>query len=72
MRKKNDSLKSENTLVSVGELARYLSVSESMVYKLVEKQGIPHVRIGSCIRFRKDDVDHWLKTNRSKVTTKVK
>lgn len=43
-------------LMDVQEVAAFLSVSKSMVYKLAEQEALPAVRIGRLIRFRRRDV----------------
>ena len=45
---------------TVHEVAEYLRMSESKVYRLVKQQQIPVVRIGKAWRFRKDLLDDWL------------
>ena len=41
-------------LWKVKEVGRYLSVSESMVYKLAGTGELPCLRIGTCLRFEPD------------------
>lgn len=43
-------------LMDVQEVAAFLSVSKSMVYKLAEQEALPAVRIGRLIRFGRRDV----------------
>ena len=42
------------------ELAKELNISESMVNKLIAK-GLPHIKVGSAVRFNLDEVIKWLK-----------
>lgn len=48
-------------LMSVREVAAFLSVSKSMVYKLAEQEALPAVRIGRLIRFRRRDVNSFVR-----------
>lgn len=52
-------------LWDVSQVATYLHVSESWVYKLVAARGIPFQRLGRLIRFRKEQIDGWLATRGS-------
>ncbi len=47
-------------LMTMREVADYLQVSPCTVRRLVEKQGLPAVRAGRQLRFRREDVDGWL------------
>lgn len=42
-------------LMDVQEVAAFLNVSRSMVYKLAEQGALPAVRIGRLVRFRRRD-----------------
>lgn len=48
---------------NVKEVAKYLSVSESTIRKIIREKKIPHYRIYSKILFDKEIVDEWLKNN---------
>jgi excisionase family DNA binding protein len=47
-------------VLTVGELAMYLRVHKSTVYRQLKKKRIPAFRIGSDWRFRFSEVDRWL------------
>lgn len=49
--------------MTVKELAKYLKLSEMMVYKLAQGGGIPASKIGSAWRFSQDAIDEWLMKN---------
>lgn len=49
-----------NVFLSVKELSDYLSISESLVRKLVKKGELPHNRLGAKILFSKSEIDRWL------------
>ena len=50
----------ERKLLTVSEVAAYLSIKEKNIYAKVEAREIPHYRIGRLIRFRLDEIDTWL------------
>jgi DNA binding domain, excisionase family len=47
-------------ILTIRQLADYLMVSEKTVYRMVEKNQLPAMRIGAQWRFRKNDIDAWL------------
>lgn len=49
-------------LGTVPEVARELRCSESNVYKMVDRGEIPHLRLGSLIRFDLGEVRAWLRS----------
>jgi excisionase family DNA binding protein len=48
------------TILTVREVAEYLRMSETKVYRLVKEHHLPAVRIGKTWRFRKDLLDDWV------------
>jgi len=48
------------TILTVREVAAYLRMSETKVYRLVKERQLPVFRIGKSWRFRKDLLDEWL------------
>jgi excisionase family DNA binding protein len=58
----------ERGLLSAKELSLYLGVSPCSVYRLVEKGELPSIRgKGLRIRFKKEDIDSWLETRKSRL-----
>jgi excisionase family DNA binding protein len=51
-------------LLTVGEGARFLSISVSTLYGWVYQRRIPFVKIGRALRFRKCDLEKLILTNR--------
>jgi excisionase family DNA binding protein len=47
-------------ILTIGELAEYLKVSKSTLYKLVREGGLPSRKVGRHWRFRKNAIDRWL------------
>jgi excisionase family DNA binding protein len=50
-----------DTLLDVSQVAEYLRISRSMVYKLIEGQRIPAIRIGRLLRVRKSELDESIR-----------
>lgn len=47
-------------VMTIGDLAVYLQLSKSSLYKLVQGGKVPGRKIGRHWRFRKDIIDDWL------------
>lgn len=47
-------------ILSIRQLSEYLMVSEKTIYRMLERNRLPAVRIGAQWRFRKRDIDAWL------------
>jgi excisionase family DNA binding protein len=52
----------EDRWLSVEEICKYLGVSNDTVYKWIDKHGMPAHRMGRLWKFKKDEVDEWVKT----------
>ena len=46
-------------LMTAGDVAAYLRVSKSMIYKLAETAQLPYLRIGACLRFERGTVERF-------------
>lgn len=49
-------------VLTIDELADYLKVSKSTLYKLAQEGRIPGQKVGKHWRFRKDAIDRWLES----------
>lgn len=47
-------------VMDVEEVAAYLSIAASTVYKWVEQRRIPYTKLGNLLRFPKVEIDRWL------------
>ena len=47
-------------LLAAPEIAEYLGVPVSTIYKWTHEGFIPHVKIGRLVRFRNADVERWV------------
>lgn len=50
-------------IFTIPEVAKYLKMSKSKLYYLVQRNQIPHVRIGRNVRIRKSDLNAWIEAN---------
>lgn len=49
-----------NQIMTIEELAAYLKVSKSTLYKLVQAGKLPGQKVGKHWRFRRETIDKWL------------
>ena len=47
-------------IYTIPEVARYLKLSKSKVYYLVQAGEIPHLKIGRNVRIRENDLKKWM------------
>ena len=50
-------------IMTIDELAAYLKISKSTLYKLVQAGKLPGQKIGKRWRFHRDAIDGWLKSH---------
>ncbi|MGD0236200.1 MAG: helix-turn-helix domain-containing protein [Syntrophorhabdales bacterium] len=53
-------MKNAGDVLTIDELALYLKISKSTLYKLVREGKIPSQKVGRHWRFRKVAIDRWL------------
>jgi len=58
-------------LMTVGEVADYLRVTEKTIYRLLEKGRIPATKVGRQWRFDIRLIDKWLQKNAAKVKANI-
>lgn len=51
--------------LSVDEIAAYLGIKRYTVYKWIERKSLPAHKVGSLWKFRRDEVDNWVRTGRA-------
>ncbi len=49
-----------SSVLTIDELAEYLKISKSTLYKLAQEGSVPGQKVGKHWRFHKDTVDEWL------------
>jgi len=52
-------MKNEDKVLTVSEVAEYLHVHPSTIYRLLRKREIPAFRVGSDWRFNRESIDDW-------------
>ena len=50
--------------LTVDEVAKMVGVSRAWLYRQAKSGTIPHVRIGSVIRFSNSDISRWLESHK--------
>jgi excisionase family DNA binding protein len=50
-------------ILTVPQVARYLKISRSKAYYLVQQKKIPYIRIGRNVRVRAADLEKWIESN---------
>lgn len=53
----------QTDVFTIEELAQYLKVSKSTLYKLAQDGRVPGQKVGRHWRFRKATIDRWLEEN---------
>ena len=52
--------KSADQILTIEELAAYLKLSKSTLYKLAQEGKVPGQKVGKHWRFRRDVIDTWM------------
>ncbi|HPD60807.1 MAG TPA: helix-turn-helix domain-containing protein [Thermodesulfobacteriota bacterium] len=52
--------------MTVKNLAEYLQLSMDLVYKMAQQGKIPASKIGAQWRFKREEIDEWVKDQRPK------
>ena len=53
----------QKEIMNVAELAVYIGVSKSKIYKMIKVKKVPASKIGRQYKFSKQVIDAWLKEN---------
>ena len=59
-------------IFNLEELCKHLMISKSKLYKMVEHDKIPYFKVGRQIRFSKETIDRWIRSQEEKSTRKHK
>jgi len=51
--------------MTLEEVAQYLKVSKDSIYRLAKKGEIPASKIGNLWRFKKEEIDEWMRNKRN-------
>ncbi len=52
----------EDRWLSVDEIAVYLGITRDTIYRWIDSKNIPVHRLGRRWKFRKEEVDEWVKS----------
>jgi excisionase family DNA binding protein len=57
-----DIVNSDNAsaILTLKDIAEYLKVHPSTIYRLLKKKRLPAFKIGRDWRFNRESIDHWL------------
>ena len=51
----------EKQLLDTTEAAGYLGIRKNTLYEWVVQEKVPHIKVGRLVKFRREDLDEWLK-----------
>jgi len=54
-------IKKEKELLDTKEAAEFLGIKKSTLYEWVIQRKIPHIKVGRLVKFRRKDLEEWLK-----------
>ena len=60
----------DDKLLTLKDLAEYLNVSRRTIYRLLNGEKLPAYRVGKHRRFKREDIDEWLKDQKIDETKK--
>jgi len=60
-----DGDRMDDRWLSVDEIAAYLGVKRDTVYKWIDRKGMPAHKAGRLWKFKKGEVDAWVRSGRS-------
>jgi excisionase family DNA binding protein len=58
----------DNAIMTIGEVADYLKVTERTIYRLAGAKQIPSFKVGGSWRFSKADIDRWIREQSSQTS----
>ena len=56
-------------IMTVKELADYLKIAEKTAYRFASQGKVPGFKVGSAWRFKKEEIDSWIKRQSEGNTT---
>lgn len=62
----------EDRWLSVDEICRHLGISKDTVYRWIDKRDMPAHRVGRLWKFKKEDVDEWVRNGHASEVEKTK
>ncbi|HAT3986267.1 TPA: helix-turn-helix domain-containing protein [Legionella pneumophila] len=58
----------DNDIMLIKDLANYLKIAEKTAYRFASEGKIPGFKVGAAWRFRKSEIDQWIKNQEAKAT----
>jgi excisionase family DNA binding protein len=56
---------SDNTALTVKEVADLLNVDSKTVYRLAQRNDLPGFKVAGSWRFMRDDIENWIEAQKS-------
>ncbi len=56
----------KSDIITIKEVSEYLKIKEKTAYHLVAKGDIPGFKVGGSWRFRKSEIERWIKEQENK------
>lgn len=53
-------------ILTIREIAEYLKIKDKTIYALVARGGIPGFKVGGSWRFRRSEIDRWIREQEQK------
>lgn len=60
----------QSDILTIREVAEYLKLNEKTTYRLVSEGKIPGFKVGGAWRFRKVEIDRWIKEQEQNASKK--
>ena len=54
-------IKKEKQLLDTNDASEFLGIRKNTLYEWVIQKKIPHIKVGKLLKFKKEDLDAWLK-----------
>lgn len=61
-----------NDILTIKELSVYLKLAEKTAYRLASDGKIPGFKVGGAWRFRKSEIDQWIKSQEERARKETK
>lgn len=61
-----------NDILTIKELSVYLKLAEKTAYRLASDGKLPGFKVGGAWRFRKSEIDQWIKSQEERARKETK